>query len=172
MEEKIVGERRDLPSSLTSLSLLYLSHLSHLSSLYCACARPTTPLWFNDNTGFCVRLNEQYSTGQSDPYGRHQWNGKVGNIRLRWNRTPKNFKILVMGNIPATDDDFVAWREEHFPGLGVRDAMNEYVQHLNLKSKELFDQQPMGKTSSRQDQQYVRQSTPYSRRNWRLSGVR
>jgi hypothetical protein len=81
MEEKIVGKRRDLPSC----PHLFHSPIYHISRIrlhsHCACARPTTPLWFTDNTGSCVRLNEQYSTGQSDPNGRHQWNGKVGDRR-------------------------------------------------------------------------------------------
>jgi hypothetical protein len=46
-----------------------------------------------------------------------------------------------MGNIPANVEDFVAWREEHRPGIGTRDAMSEYVRLLNGKSKELFDEQ-------------------------------
>ena len=78
MEEKIVENKKEGSSFSSSLSLSYLSHLSHLSlSIYLVCLRSTTPLWFTDNTGSCVRLNEQYSTGQSDPNGRHQWNGKV-----------------------------------------------------------------------------------------------
>jgi hypothetical protein len=81
MEEKIVGRKKGSSLLSTSLSLSYLSHLSHPPHLHCACATPTTPLWFTDNTGSCVRLNEQYSTGQSDPNGRHQWNGKVGDRR-------------------------------------------------------------------------------------------
>ncbi len=90
-------KRRDLPSSLSSLSLSYLSHLFHSPiyrisficlHLHCACARPTTPLWFTNNTGSCVRLNEQYSTGQSDPNGKHQWNEKVGDRRQCENSPP------------------------------------------------------------------------------------
>jgi hypothetical protein len=43
-------KRRDLPSSLTSLSLSYLSHPSALiyPLTHCVCARLTTPLWFTD----------------------------------------------------------------------------------------------------------------------------
>jgi hypothetical protein len=78
--EKIVGKRRDLPSHLTSLSLFCLSHLSHLSlHVHCTCDRPATRAGSpttQDSVRFC--LNEQYSTGQSDPNGRHQWNGKAG----------------------------------------------------------------------------------------------
>jgi hypothetical protein len=51
------------------------------------------------------------------------------------------FKIVGMGSIPATDNDFLAWREEHRLGIGSRDAMVEYVRHLNRKSKSLFDEQ-------------------------------
>jgi hypothetical protein len=54
---------------------------------------------------------------------------------------PSSYKILVMGNIPANDKDFLAWREEHRPGIGTRDAMSEYVRLLNGKSKELLDEQ-------------------------------
>ncbi len=78
MEEKIVGEKKaSSVFSDISFTLLSIASLSSVST-YTAPARPTTLLWFTDNTGSCVRLNEQYSTGQSDPYGRHQWNGKVG----------------------------------------------------------------------------------------------
>ncbi len=89
MEEKIVGEKKG--SSLfsdISFTLLSIASLTCLH-LRCACARPTTPLWFTDNTGSCVRLNEQYSTDQSDPNGRHQWNGKVGDRRRNENSPPQ-----------------------------------------------------------------------------------
>jgi hypothetical protein len=82
MEEKIVGKKEGI---FPLFPHLFHSHIYRISlicpHLLCACARPTTPLWFTDNTGSCVRLNEQYSTGQSDPNGRHQWNGTVGDRR-------------------------------------------------------------------------------------------
>ncbi len=86
MEEKIVGEKK-VSSLFSDISFTLHSPIYRISligfHLHCACARPTTPLWFTDNIGSCVRLNEQYSTGQSDPNGRHQWNGKVGDRRQR-----------------------------------------------------------------------------------------
>jgi hypothetical protein len=39
-------------------------------------------------------------------------------------------------SIPATDEGFVYWREEHGLGLGARDAMSAYVQHLNFEGKD------------------------------------
>jgi hypothetical protein len=53
-------------------------------------------------------------------------------------------KLWVMRNIPATDQDFLEWHEDHpflSHGLGVREAMMTYVQHLNLMSKELYERQ-------------------------------
>ena len=46
-----------------------------------------------------------------------------------------------MGSIPVTDKDFLAWREEHRPGLGSRDAMIDYMRHLNGQNKSLHDEQ-------------------------------
>ncbi len=90
MEEKIVGKMERIFPLLLHLfhSLIYRISLICLH-LHCACARPTTPLWFTDNTGSCVRLNEQYSTGQSDLNGRHQWNGTVGDRRQNRNSSPQ-----------------------------------------------------------------------------------
>ncbi len=55
MEEKIVENKKEGSSFSWSLSLSYLSHLSHLS-IYLVCLRSTTPLWFTDDTGSCVRF--------------------------------------------------------------------------------------------------------------------
>ncbi len=46
-----------------------------------------------------------------------------------------------MGSIPVTDKDFLVWREEHRPGLGSRDAMIDYMRHLNGQNKSLHDKQ-------------------------------
>jgi hypothetical protein len=75
MEEKIVGKKEGIFPLLWHLfhSLIYRISLICLHP-HCACTRPTTPLWFTDNTGSCVCLNEQYSTGQSDPNGRQNRN--------------------------------------------------------------------------------------------------
>ena len=54
---------------------------------------------------------------------------------------PPPFRILGMGSIPVTDKDFLAWREEHRPGLGSRDAMIDYMRHLNGQNKSLHDEQ-------------------------------
>jgi hypothetical protein len=52
------------------------------------------------------------------------------------------FKIIGMGSIPVTDNDFLPWREEHrSPGLGPRNVMVEYVRFINGKNKSLFDEQ-------------------------------
>jgi hypothetical protein len=52
MEEKIVGEKKESSLfsfiSFTLLSIIYRISLICLH-LHCACARPTTPLWFTDN---------------------------------------------------------------------------------------------------------------------------
>jgi hypothetical protein len=49
--------------------------------------------------------------------------------------------FIVMGSIPATDEDFLAWKEDYCLGRSVRDSMIAYVEHRNLKGKELYDQQ-------------------------------
>ncbi len=91
MEEKVVGEKKE--SSLFSDISFTLLSIASLSSVFIYTAPAldlrTTPLWFTDNTGSCVRLNEQYSTGQSDPNGRHQWNGKVGDRHQHQNSSPQ-----------------------------------------------------------------------------------
>jgi hypothetical protein len=46
-----------------------------------------------------------------------------------------------MGSIPVTDKDFLVWREEHRPSLGSRDAMVDYMRHLNGQNKRLYDEQ-------------------------------
>ncbi len=57
MEEKIVEntKRKDLPSLDLFHSLVSIASLIHLS-IYFVCLRSTTPLWFTDNTGSCVRF--------------------------------------------------------------------------------------------------------------------
>jgi hypothetical protein len=88
---------------LTTSPSLSISSLSLVSFDHCACARPTThpgSPTTQDNTGSCVRLNEQYSTDQSDPYGRHQWaQGRRWTPNARTVR-PKPPKILAKGLIP------------------------------------------------------------------------
>jgi hypothetical protein len=54
---------------------------------------------------------------------------------------PAPIKIIAVGSIPATDNDFLAWQGEHCPRLGTRDAMVLYVRYLNSQSKNLFDEQ-------------------------------
>ena len=70
--------RKDLPSLDLFHSLVSISSLIY-RSIYLVCydlpphsGSPTTqdPVF---------ALNEQYSTGLSDPYGRHQWNGTFVN---------------------------------------------------------------------------------------------
>jgi hypothetical protein len=78
---------------------------------------------------------------------------------------PLPFKIIGMGSIPATDNDFLAWREEHRPGLGSRDAMVEYVRHINGQSKSLFDEQ------MEQWKTYMRSMLPSHQRK-ELEGLR
>ena len=58
MEGKIVGNKKEGSSLLSrSIPLFYLSHLFHLSVyIVCLRSRSTTPLWFTDNTGSCVRF--------------------------------------------------------------------------------------------------------------------
>jgi hypothetical protein len=56
MEEKIVeNKKEDVPSLDLFHSLIYCISLIYLS-IYLVCLRPTTPLWFTDNTGSCVRF--------------------------------------------------------------------------------------------------------------------
>ena len=55
MEEKIVGNKMEGSSFSRSLSLSCIYLISHPST-YLVCLRSTTPLWFTDNTGSCVRF--------------------------------------------------------------------------------------------------------------------
>ena len=56
MEEKIVeNKKEDLPSLDLFHSLISVASLIYLS-IYLVCLRSTTPLWFTDNTGSCVRF--------------------------------------------------------------------------------------------------------------------
>ena len=56
MEEKIVGNKKeDLPSLDLFHSLISIASLIY-RSIYLVCLRSTTPLWFTDNTGSCVRF--------------------------------------------------------------------------------------------------------------------
>ncbi len=78
MEEKIVeNKKEDLPSldlfhSLLSIISLSSVYLLSLPTIY----HPT--LVHRQHRILCsLCLNEQYSTGQFDPNGRHQWNGTV-----------------------------------------------------------------------------------------------
>ncbi len=78
MEEKIVGKRKG--SSLSfhiSFTLVSIASLSPVL-IYSAPALDLPPHSGSPTTQDPVfALNEQYSTGQSDPHGRHQWNGTV-----------------------------------------------------------------------------------------------
>ena len=57
MEEKIVeNKKEDLPSLDLFHSLISIASLTYLS-IYLVCVQSTTPLWFTDNTGSCVRSN-------------------------------------------------------------------------------------------------------------------
>jgi hypothetical protein len=47
--------------------------------------------------------------------------------------------FIVMGSIPATDEDFLEWKEDHCLGRNVRDSMSMYVEHLNAKGKVIYD---------------------------------
>ena len=88
MEEKIVeNKKEDLPSLDLFHSLIYYISRIYLS-IYFVCldlpphsGSPTTqdPVF---------ALNEQYSTGQSDPNGRHQWNGTFVDRRRQRNIAP------------------------------------------------------------------------------------
>ena len=49
--------------------------------------------------------------------------------------------FIVMGSIPATDEDFLEWKKDHCLGRNVRDAMVMYVEHLNSKGKVIYDRQ-------------------------------
>jgi hypothetical protein len=93
-------------------------------------------------------LNEQYSTGQSDPNGRHQWNGKVGDRRQNWNspRLATNPQASAQqdhhdGKHPNHDTAFLAWREQHFPRLAKRDAMLLHIRDLNGQNKIRHEQE-------------------------------
>ena len=56
MEEKIVGNKKeDLPSLDLFHSPISIASLIY-RSIYLVCLRSTTPLWFTDNTGSCVRF--------------------------------------------------------------------------------------------------------------------
>ena len=56
MEEKIVeNKKEDLPSLDLFHSLISIASLIYLS-IYLVCVQSTTPLWFTDNTGSCVRF--------------------------------------------------------------------------------------------------------------------
>ncbi len=82
MEEKIVGKKKG--SSLSfHISFTLISIESPSSVLiYSAPALDLPPHSGPPTTQDLVfALNEQYSTGQSDPNGRHQWNGTVGDRR-------------------------------------------------------------------------------------------
>ena len=78
---------------------------------------------------------------------------------------PLPFKIIGMGSISVTDNDFLAWRDEHRPGLGSRDAMVEYVRHINGQNKDLFDEQ------MEQWKMYMRSRLPPHQRK-ELEGLR
>jgi hypothetical protein len=60
---------------------------------------------------------------------------------LRPTRKPELGKIIVMGSIPITDTDFLAWREQHCPRLAKRDAMLLHVRDLNGQNKIRFEQE-------------------------------
>jgi hypothetical protein len=60
---------------------------------------------------------------------------------LRPTRKPVPSKIIVMGSIPTTDPDFLAWREQHFPRLAKRDAMLLHVSDLNGQNKIRLEQE-------------------------------
>jgi hypothetical protein len=54
---------------------------------------------------------------------------------------PVRSKIIVVGGIPSSDSDFLAWQGVHCPRLGMRDAMLLYVKDLNGQNKIRFDQE-------------------------------
>ena len=85
MEEKIVeNKKEDLPSLDLFHSLISIVSLIYLS-IYLVCVQSTTHSGSPTTQDPVFALNEQYSTGQSDPYGRHQWDGTVYNRRRQRN---------------------------------------------------------------------------------------
>jgi hypothetical protein len=49
-----------------------------------------------------------------------------------------------MGNIPATDKDFIEWRKDQSllsHGLGAREAMIVYVEQLNFESSDRYERE-------------------------------
>ncbi len=73
--------------SFTSFSIASLFH----QSTYLVYLRSTPHSGSPTTQDPVFALNEQYSTGQSDPHGRHQWNGTVALRRQQRNRTSQAF---------------------------------------------------------------------------------
>jgi hypothetical protein len=63
MEEKIVGEKKGSSLfSFISFTLLSIASLSSRLHSHCACARPTTPLWFTDILPVLVDISTKTKT--------------------------------------------------------------------------------------------------------------
>ncbi len=60
---------------------------------------------------------------------------------LRPTRKPVPSKIIVMGSIPITDTDFLAWRELHCRRLAKQDAMLLHTRDLNGQNKIRLEQE-------------------------------
>ncbi len=97
----------------SSLPLFILFTLLSIASLLPICLHSLPPhSGYSPTTQDPVfALNEQYSTGQSNPNGKHQWNGTVGN-RWRQKSTPQALQDLDNGKHPGHGQGFpwMAWR--------------------------------------------------------------
>jgi hypothetical protein len=54
---------------------------------------------------------------------------------------PVPFQFLAMGTVPATDPDFLKWKETQEEGLTTVTAMARYMPHFNAQRRETFEEE-------------------------------
>ena len=86
-------------------------------------------------------MNEQYSTGQSDPIEDTSGMAKsLAEAKMR-SAPPVPFQFMAMGTIPVTDPGFLKWKETQEEGLAMVTAMARYMPHINAQRRETFEEE-------------------------------
>jgi hypothetical protein len=72
-------------------------------------------------------LNEQYSTGQSDPYGTHQRRRKIGDERRAQKGPTHIISLRLLTKVSTADSGFLMWLGKKEATMDIKVAKKEYL---------------------------------------------